>query len=264
VAGTDTSPEQTPGEAVAPGERTLTFDVGGTGLKATVLDADGTPLAERVRVRTPYPCPPERLIATLLEVSEKLPAFDRISVGLPGVIRGGRVLHTPHFITESGPFTPIRADLLAAWRDYDATNEIHKAFACPVRVVNDAELAAIGVVEGTGFEVFLALGTGLGAALFVDGRLLPKLELSAAPFRRGETFDEQLSDRARRAVGNVTWTRRVDRALARWHSVLWWDRLYLGGGNTKHLVGDLAPEHTRVGNEAGILGGARLWAYPLD
>ncbi|HVE24911.1 MAG TPA: ROK family protein [Sporichthya sp.] len=264
MAASDIPPEQAPGEAVAPGERTITFDVGGTGLKATVLDAAGTQLAERVRVRTPYPCPPERLVATLLEVAEKLPAFDRVSVGLPGVIRGGRVLHTPHFITESGPFTRIRPDLHEAWRDYDAANEFHKAFACPVRVVNDAELAAIGVVSGVGFEVFLAFGTGLGAALFVDGRLLPKLELSAAPFRRGETFDEQLSDRARRAVGNVTWTRRVERALARWHAVLWWDKLYVGGGNAKHFVGELGVEHTRVPNEAGILGGAKLWAYPLD
>jgi polyphosphate glucokinase len=258
VVGPQSEPEQ------APGERTLTFDVGGTGLKATVLDAAGIPLAPRVRVRTPYPCPPERLIATLVEVAEQLPDYDRIAVGLPGVIRGGRVLHTPHFITEAGPFTPVRPDLAELWRDYDAVNEFHKAFACPVRVVNDAELAAVGVVEGVGFEVFLTLGTGLGAALFVDGRLLPKLELSAAPFRQGETFDQQLSDRARREVGNRTWTRRVDRALARWHAVLWWDRLYIGGGNVKHFVGELSYEHRRVGNEAGIHGGAKLWAYPLD
>jgi polyphosphate glucokinase len=256
--------EQPVGEPGAPGERTLTFDIGGTGSKATVLDAAGVPLVERVRVRTPYPCPPERLIATLLEISERLPAFDRISVGLPGVIRGGRVLATPHFVTEAGPFTPVRQDLLKAWSGYDAATELHKAFACPVRVVNDAELAGFGVVSGTGFEVLLALGTGLGAALFDNGRLLPKLELSHAPFRRGETYDQQLGDHARRAVGNVTWTRRFERALARWHAVLWWDRLYVGGGNAKHLTGDLGFEHTRVGNDAGLLGGFKLWQYPFD
>ncbi|MBA3744755.1 ROK family protein [Sporichthya sp.] len=257
-------PEQPPGEPGGPGERTLTFDVGGTGLKATVLDGTGVPLVDRVRVRTRYPCPPERLIATLLEVSERLPAFDRISVGLPGMIRGGRVLATPHFVTEAGPFTPVRPDLLAAWKDYDAATELHKSFACPVRVVNDAELAGFGVVTGTGFEVLLALGTGLGAAMFDKGRLLPKLELSQAPFRRGESYDEQLGDHARRAVGNVTWTRRFERALARWHAVLWWDRLYVGGGNAKHLVGELGFEHQRVGNDAGVLGGYKLWQYPLD
>ena len=256
--------EQPPGEPGAPGERTLTFDVGGTGLKATVLDGAGVPLVDRVRVRTPYPCPPERFIATLLEVSEDLPAFDRISVGIPGVIRGGRVLATPHFVTEAGPFTPVRPDLLAAWKEYDAATELHKAFACPVRVVNDAELAGFAVVTGTGFEVLFALGTGLGAALFDNGRLLPKLELSHAPFRRGETYDQQLGDHARRAVGNVTWTRRFERALARWHAVLWWDRLYIGGGNAKHLDGEITFEHTRVGNEAGLLGGFKLWQYPLD
>ncbi len=256
--------EQPAGEPRPPGERTLTFDVGGTGLKATVLGADGVPLVERLRVRTPYPCPPERLIATLLEVSEQLPAFDRISVGLPGMIRNGCVLATPHFVTEAGPFTPVRPDLLTAWSNYDAATELHKAFACPVRVVNDAELAGFGVMTGQGFEVLLALGTGLGAALFDNGRILPKLELSQAPFRRGETYDQQLGDHARRAVGNVTWTRRVERALARWHAVLWWDRLYVGGGNAKHLVGDLGFEHTRVGNEAGLFGGYKLWAHVLD
>ncbi|GAA0637751.1 ROK family protein [Sporichthya brevicatena] len=257
-------PEQPAGGPGAPGERTLTFDVGGTGLKSTVLDGAGVPLVERVRVRTPYPCPPERLISTLQEVAEQLPTFDRISVGLPGMIRGGCVLATPHFVTEAGPFTPVRPDLLAAWRHYDAATAIQKAFGCPVRVVNDAELAGFGVVTGQGFEVLLALGTGLGAALFDNGRILPKLELSQAPFRRGETYDQQLGDHARRAIGNRSWTRRFDRALARWHAVLWWDRLYVGGGNAKHLVGDLSFEHTRVGNEAGLRGGFKLWQQNWD
>ncbi len=256
-------PHEPTGADPTPGERTLTFDIGGTGLKATVLDGVGTPIVPRLRIRTPYPCPPERLIATLLEVADQLPAFDRVSVGLPGMIRSGVVLATPHFITEAGPFTAVRPDLRAAWSGYDATTELHKAFACPVRVVNDAELAGIGVVEGVGFEVLLALGTGLGAALFDNGRVMPKLELSQAPFRRGETYDQQLGDHARRMVGNVTWSRRVARALERWHDVLWWDRLYIGGGNAKHLVGELGFPATQLGNDAGVLGGHKLWSHPL-
>jgi polyphosphate glucokinase len=244
-----------------PGERTLTLDLGGTGLKGTVLDAAGAPLADRVRVRTPYPCPPEHMIATLLGIAGRLPSFDRVSVGMPGMIRGGRVLATPHYVTEAGPFTPRRADLVAAWTGFDAAAEFAKAFAAPVLVVNDAELAGIGVIEGVGFEVFLTLGTGLGAALFDEGRVVPKLELSQARFRKGETYDEQLGEHARRAIGNERWTRRVRKAVDAWHPVLWWDRLYLGGGNVRHLTGDLGRPLTTVGNDAALLGGARLWEH---
>jgi polyphosphate glucokinase len=242
-------------------ERTLTIDCGGSGLKARVLDGAGTPLCDRVRIRTPYPCPPDLMVSTLVDLSAGLPAFDRVSVGLPGMIRGGQVLATPHFVTEAGPFTRRRPDLVAAWTGFDAAAELTKAFRCPVRVVNDAELAGIGVVEGVGFEVLLTLGTGLGAALFDDGRVIPKLELSQAPFREGETYDEQLGNHARKALGNRLWTARVATALDRWHAVLWWDRLYLGGGNAKHLTGDLGRPVTRVGNDVTWLGGVRLWRY---
>jgi polyphosphate glucokinase len=242
-------------------ESTLTFDVGGTGIKCAVLDRTGEPVADRLRVPTPYPCPPELLVRTLLELAEQLPSFDRVSVGLPGMIRGGKVLATPHFITEAGPFTPRRPDLVAAWRRWDAAFALNEAFGCPVRVVNDAELAGFAVIEGSGFEVLLAFGTGLGAALFDDGRLVPKLELSQAPFRDGESYDQQLGDHARLALGNVRWSRRVAMALDRWQPVLGWDRLYLGGGNAEHLTGDLGHKATRVGNEAGLRGGHRLWSY---
>jgi polyphosphate glucokinase len=242
------------------GERTLTLDCGGSGLKGRVIDSAGVPVGERRRVQTPYPCPPDLLVATLVELGDRLPAFDRVSVGLPGMIRGGQVLATPHYVTEAGPFTPRRPDLVAAWTGFDAAAELAKAFACPVRVVNDAELAGLGVIEGAGFEVLLTFGTGLGAALFDNGRAVPKLELSQAPFRNGETYDEQLGNHARKAIGNDRWTVRVAKALDRWHAVLWWDRLYLGGGNAKHL-GDVGRPASRISNDAAWLGGVHLWDY---
>lgn len=242
-------------------EATLTFDVGGTGIKAQVIDRTGEPIGERMRVPTPYPTPPERLVDFLLELADGLPSFDRVSVGLPGMIRNGCVLATPHFITESGPFSPRRPDLVEAWRRWDAAEALNDAFGCPVRVVNDAELAGFAVIEGSGFEVLLAFGTGLGAALFDDGRLLPKLELSQAPFRDGESYDRQLGDHARIALGNEEWSKRVALALDAWFPVLGWDRLYLGGGNAEHLAPDLGHRATRVGNEAGLRGGHKLWSY---
>jgi polyphosphate glucokinase len=242
-------------------ESTLSFDVGGTGIKFTVLDRSGDPIAELGRVATPYPCPPERLVDTLLDLAEELPPFERVSVGLPGMIRHGVVITTPHFVCDAGPFTPRNPELVKAWARWDAGAALNHAFGCPVRVINDAELAGFAVIEGSGLEVLLAFGTGLGAALYDDGQLLPKLELSQAPFRDGETYDQQLGDHARLALGNVRWSRRVAMALDRWYPVLGWDRLYLGGGNAHHLTGDLGYRATRVGNEAGVRGGHKLWSY---
>lgn len=241
------------------GPYTLSVDCGGSKLKATVLDRDGAMIAGRVRVVTPYPLPPDLLVKTLTDLVAELPAYDRVSVGFPGMVRGGRVLATPHYVTESGPFTPQRPDLVDAWRGFDVQAALGTAFGKPTRVLNDAELAGYAVIAGHGFEVMLTLGTGLGCALFEDGRLLPKLEMSAAPFCADETYDEQLGNHARRRIGNEAWTERVNRALDALQPMLWWDQLYLGGGNTKHLTAPLRQLLTIVPNTVGLLGGLRLW-----
>lgn len=245
---------------VIQGPRTLCVDCGGTGMKARVFAADGTALCERARIRTPYPCPPEVLVDAvqfLAKLTEE--PFDRVSVGFPGMIRRGTVLATPHYVTESGPFTPRRDDLVALWANYDVRTGLERALGRPTKVLNDAEIAGLAVVEGQGFEVMLTLGTGLGCALFDDGRILPKVELSQAPFRKGQTFDEQLGHHARRRAGKATWTRRVRRAVDTLRPVLWWDRLYLGGGGAKHLSGELGDDVIIVSNSAGLRGGVALW-----
>jgi polyphosphate glucokinase len=239
--------------------RTLTVDCGGTTLKAAVLDPLGQMLTDRVRVRLSYPCPPEQFVRTVVDLVVPLPPYDRVSVGFPGMVRHGRVLRTPHYVTEAGPFTRPVPELVAAWADFDVRSALSEALARPTRLVNDAELVGFAVVEGKGFEVVLTLGTGLGAALFDDGRLLPKLELSHAPFRNRETFDQQLGNHVRKRLGNRRWTRRVALALHALWPVLVWDRLYLGGGNAHNLDGELGHEATIVPNEAAVLGGVRLW-----
>jgi polyphosphate glucokinase len=239
--------------------RTLTLDCGGTWLKAAVVDLSGQLLAERVRVRVPYPCPPDLFVRTIAELVAAVPSYDRVSVGFPGMVRGGRVLQTPHYVTEAGPFSPRLPDLAAAWADFDVRAALSEALDRPTRLVNDAELVGFAVTEGKGFEVVLTLGTGLGAALFDEGRLLPKIELSQAPFVRGQTFDQRLGNHERRRLGNARWTKRVAKALDSLWPVLCWDRLYLGGGNAQRLVGDVGHDPTIVTNEAGLLGGVRLW-----
>ena len=245
---------------VTPTVRTLAVDCGGSKLKALVLDAAGEPLTDRVRVPTPYPCPPDLLVTTLSELVTPLGSFDRVSVGFPGVVRGGRVLATPHYVTEAGPFTPRRADLVEAWSSYDVQAALEEALGRPTRVVNDAEIVALAVGSGRGLEVVLTLGTGLGFALLYDGVLLPKLEMSHAPFRDGQTFDQQLGNVARKEVGKAAWTDRVLGALEALHPVLWWDGCFVGGGNVKHLTRPLPAGIEIAPSVAGLLGGVRLWS----
>jgi polyphosphate glucokinase len=244
-----------------PRPRTLAIDCGGTGLKAALLDPDGTMSTERVRVRTPYPCPPELFVRTLVELVADLPAYDRVSVGMPGMLRHGRVLATPHYVTEAGPFTRRRPDLVTAWSGFHVAEALAAAFIAPTRVVNDAEVQGLAVIHGLGLEVLLTVGTGLGCAVFDDGRLLPHFELSQHPFRSGQTYDEQLGNLARKRVGNARWNKRVLRAIRTLRPVFCFDRLYLGGGNGRHLKAKLPTDVQIVPNTSGLVGGVRLWAH---
>jgi polyphosphate glucokinase len=238
---------------------TLAIDVGGTGLKASVLDATGVMLVDRVRVRTPYPCPPSVLVETLVELASGLPAYDRISVGFPGMVRGGKVLTAPNLATVAGPGTKVSEELVAKWRGFDLVSALEKSLGSPARLANDADLQGMDVVTGSGLELVITLGTGLGTAVFMDGRLAPHLEMAHQPFRKGETYNEQVGDLARQRIGNKRWSRRVAKAVRNLDVLLCFDRLYVGGGNAGRLTVDLGPRATIVDNKAGILGGIRLW-----
>ncbi len=245
--------------AVASGIRTLAIDCGGSGLKAAVLDADGEMITPRLRVRTPYPCPPPTMVETLVDLVVPLAPYDRVSVGFPGMVRRGRVLTTPHYVTEDGPFTPEVPELVEAWRGYDIEAALGAALQRPTRVANDAEVQGAAAISGKGLELMITLGTGVGCAVFDEGALLPHIELSQAPFRQGQTFDQQLGNHARKHVGPEVWNKRVQKAITALRPVFVWDRLYVGGGNARHITGDLGEDVTFVANAAGILGGIMLW-----
>ena len=238
---------------------TLAIDVGGSGLKASVLDVNGQMIADRVRIETPYPCPPTLLVDKLTELKSQLPEANRASVGFPGLVRSGRVLNIPSLsrLEYGGPRDEAMANM---WHNYDLATALADAFGIPVKVANDADVQGCAVVGGTGFEFVMTLGTGVGTAMFLDGRLLPHLELSHAPFRKGETFDIQLGNAARKEVGHKCWAKRVSQAIAAFDEVLFFDRIYIGGGNAKHLEpSTLGPKAEIVPNTAGILGGLRIW-----
>jgi polyphosphate glucokinase len=243
----------------SPGPTTLVFDIGGTGLKAMTLDATGKPTADRVRVPTTYPLPPDALIDQLVRLAGQLPKFDRVSAGFPGVVRHGIILSAPHFITKSGPGTKIVPALVAEWDHFDIAAALGLRLRKPTKVVNDADLQGSDVISGKGLEVVLTLGTGLGSAVYNDGRLTAHLELAHHPFRKGESYNEQVGEAARKRIGDKKWNRRVRLAVQTIRALLLPDHIYIGGGNSTKVTVDLGRDVTLVDNSAGLLGGIKLW-----
>lgn len=242
-----------------PDVTTLAIDVGGSGLKGSVLDSNGQMMADRVRIETPYPCPPSLLVEKLVEIKSQLPDANRGSVGFPGLVRSGRVLNIPSLsrLEYGGP----RDEAMAAkWHGFDLATALADAFDMPVKVANDADVQGCAVVEGTGFEFVMTLGTGCGTAAFHEGKLIPHMELSHAPTGQKGDFDDYIGNAARKAIGNKKWRKRVVKAMQIFDDFLFFDKIYVGGGNAKHMAAvDLGPKAKIVPNTAGILGGIRIW-----
>jgi len=224
--------------------RTLSVDIGGTGIKAIILNDQGDALTERGRVETPRPATPRAILRVIDRLAAQGP-FDRISVGFPGVVRNG--------VTKTAP------NLDEGWQNFTLAKELGKRFKRPVRVANDADVQGFGAIDGRGVELVLTLGTGLGSALFVDGTLVPNLELAHHRFRRGKTYEEQLGNAALKKAGKGRWNKRLRRALRTLERLFSYDRVYLGGGNAKKITGALPPKTKTVANITGLLGGIALW-----
>lgn len=238
---------------------TCAIDIGGTGLKAALLSPDGTIEGEKVRRPTTYPLAPDHLVADLAELVKGLGRFDRVSAGFPGVVRAGLVRTAPHFVTVAGPGSSVDLDLEHRWHGFDLAGALAAALERPTRVANDADLQGWGVVRGVGLEMVVTLGTGVGSALFNEGRLAPHLELAQHRFRKGQTYNGQLGDAALQRIGVKKWRRRVERAILNFATLVNYDQLYIGGGNARHLEGHCDPSIELVDNLAGILGGIKLW-----
>jgi polyphosphate glucokinase len=214
---------------------------------------------DRVRLDTPYPLTPQILITTIDDLIRSLPPFDRISLGFPGMIRDGKILTAPHFLSRKGADGKPEPDLVSAWSSFDLQGALTTAFAKPAKVANDADLQGAAVVTGDGLELVVTLGTGIGTGLFYRGRLCPHLELAQHPFKGTKTYNEYLGDAARKKAGPTKWNERVRLMITTLHTLLFFDHLYLGGGNAVRVKGELPPGVTLIDNTAGILGGIRLW-----
>jgi polyphosphate glucokinase len=225
--------------------RTLCVDIGGTGIKTLVIDPEGKALTARLKVATPRPATPRAVIKAILELARQQGDFDRISVGFPGVVRKG-VTETAH-------------NLHPTWIGVNIDRTLTKELGRPVRAANDADVQGLGAVKGYGVELVITLGTGFGSSLFVDGRLVPNLQLAHHAGWNKKTYEEELGNAALKKAGRKKWNKRVFKAIDSLAALFNYDRLYIGGGNASKIKLALPPRVKLVSNVEGLLGGRALW-----
>lgn len=215
--------------------KVLTVDIGGTNVK--ILASGQT---EQRRFPSGKGMTPGKMVAGVKKLAKGW-AYDVVSIGYPGPVRDGRPAAEPH-------------NLGRGWVGFD----FQAAFGCPVKMINDAAMQALGSYRG-GTMLFLGLGTGLGAALVVDGTVVP-MELGHLSIGQ-KTFEDDLGIRGLERLGRKKWEDRVERATNRFVSALLLDDVVLGGGNVKKLT--KLPQGCRMGDNANaFLGGFRLWDAP--
>jgi polyphosphate glucokinase len=224
---------------------TLAIDIGGSGIKGILLSPTGQPMGERLRIVTPQPSTPKAVLADITELVKGMGTFDRMSVGFPGVIQQGQVKTAPN--------------LDQSWPGTNLVGELVRLLKKPVRAANDADVQGFGAIKGKGVELVITLGTGFGTALFINGALVPNLEIAHHPFRKGKTYEEELGAAALKKVGKKKWNQRLAQAIETLDHVINYDRLYLGGGNGKKVTITLPSNVAIVSNVAGLLGGIALW-----
>jgi polyphosphate glucokinase len=229
--------------AASGGPRTLCIDIGGTGVKTLIVGPDGKALTERLRVDTPKPATPKAVVQAILDMANHQGDFDRASVGFPGVVRRG-VVETAFNLHKS-------------WIGVDAL--LTKGLGKPVRAANDADVQGLGAVRGKGVELVITLGTGFGSSLFVDGRLVPNVQLAHHTGWNKKTYEDELGNKALKKTGKKKWNKRVSRAIASLSALFNYDRLYIGGGNAGKIRIELPANVKTVSNVEGLLGGLALW-----
>jgi polyphosphate glucokinase len=236
------------GQAWAGGRKTtLGIDIGGTGVKFCLI-RNGKMVGERQRVDTPKGATPATMIKLIEDQAKKMGAFDQVAVGFPGVTRRG-VIETAANINPE------------AWPGEDLRSALESKIGKPVKVANDAAVAALGLAaESKGKRVFvMTLGTGVGSSLLNDGAVTP-LEFGHHPFEEGKTYEERLSNAELASVGEKNWNKRLARALETIEATFKPDLILLGGGNSRLVKSKLLSDKVKVvGNDPGLLGAPRLF-----
>jgi polyphosphate glucokinase len=215
------------------GPKVLVIDIGGTNVK---LLATGQMESRK------FPSGPEMTPDAMVREARRTARdwnYDVVSIGYPGPVIHGRPLRDPHNL---GP----------GWVNFD----FQKAFARPVKIVNDAAMQALGSYKG-GRMLFLGLGTGLGSAMIVDGQLEP-MELAHLPYKNAKTYEDYVGIRGLERLGKKKWEQHVGKVVQQLRDALQAEEVVLGGGNAKKLK--QLPPGTRLGdNKNAFAGGFRMW-----
>ncbi len=225
----------------------LSLDIGGSHIKATILNMEGALQMEYEKVVTPVQATPDTLMAAIKILVKDFPPFDKISAGFPGFVKEGITKTAPNLNSLS-------------WKDIDLAKMLQVALGKPAKVVNDADMQGLGVVSGKGLEMVITLGTGFGTALLQNGILLPHIELAHHPITKNKTYDDYLGEKAFEKVGVDTWNKRLKKVLKVLNTVFNYDHLFISGGNALHINFKLDNNIIVDTNIDGIKGCAKLWS----
>lgn len=216
----------------------LVIDVGGTNVK--ILASGET---EPRKFPSGPTLTPQQMVRQVRHLARDW-TYDAIVLGYPGAVIDGHPAAEPK-------------NLGRGWTTFD----FQKAFGCPVKIINDAAMQAVGSYEG-GRMLFLGLGTGLGSALITDGVLIP-MELAHLRYKKGRTYEDYVGRRGLKRLGKKKWRRAVQDVMTSLKQALLADYVVVGGGNAKHLT--KSPEWVRLGNNHNaFIGGFRLWESLWD
>ncbi len=229
---------------------TLAIDVGASGIKAIILQDDGTPTSARSHIATPHPAFPEIIISTLVDLIAKQGVHNRISIGFPSVVENG--------------ITRGAINLHPDWDGFPLMQVLQSKLGKPIRIANDADVQGCGAISGQGVELVITLGTGFGSSLFLNGKLLPNLELGQHIFCDRETYEDRLGQAALDRIGIEVWQSRLLGAIASLYKLFNYDRLYIGGGNARLITIELPENVTIISNDLGLIGGLALWRCSDD
>lgn len=226
----------------------LSIDIGGTSIKACILSSKGDLISEFTKLPTPEKSTPEAVLKCIEDLVATLndSTFERISIGFPGYVKCGRVQTAVNLAKNK-------------WTNVDLAQQVSDRFGKPVRLINDADQQALGIVAGKGFEIVFTVGTGFGTALVFDGDLLPHLELAHLPITKTKDYDDYIGTKAFEKIGIEKWNERLARIIEIYKTVFNYDTLYIGGGNAKHINFKLDHNIHVATNKDGIKGGAKLW-----
>ena len=227
-------------------EKILCVDIGGSHIKATVINYDGDFLQKYEREDTPSPPYPENVVKLIVELSNRFPHYDKVTAGFPGYVKHGVVKTAPKLSNKM-------------WKDFDLQKELQSHLQKPTLVINDADFQGLSLAEGTGVEMLITLGTGFGSAVLLDGMLMPHLEMSQHPVTKKKNYNDYLGQAALDKVGKKKWNKRLKKVIGILETVFNYDHLYISGGSAKLIDFELDDNISIVNNREGIKGGMVLW-----